>query len=165
MITIRPIREADIPAAKRVILSVAYNIFGFDGTLEDSIRHFLEAGELKDMDDVQANYFEAGGTFLVVLNGEQVIGSGALRRLDAKTAELKRMWLLEAYQGQGLGYRLIRQLFDFARQQGYTQIRLQTSPEQVRALDFYRKVGFYEIPCYNQDSSEISMEIDVSSEE
>jgi putative acetyltransferase len=159
MITIRPIRPDEIPAAKRVILTVAYNIFGFDGTLEDSLRHFLAAGKLNDMDDVRTNYFEAGGMFLVALNGEQVIGSGALRKLDDETAELKRMWLLEAYHGQGVGYRLITQLFDFARGQGYIRVRLQTSPEQVRALVFYRKVGFYEIPCYNDDVDEISMEV------
>jgi putative acetyltransferase len=162
MITIRPIRPNEIPAAKRVILTVAYNIFGFDGTLEDSIRHFSAAGKLKDMDDLQANYFDAGGTFLVALNGEQVIGSGALRRLDNETAELKRMWLLEAYHGQGIGYRLITQLFDFAREQGYSRARLQTSPEQVRALAFYRKVGFYEISSYNNDLDEISMEVKLS---
>jgi ribosomal protein S18 acetylase RimI-like enzyme len=68
------------------------------------------------------------------------------------------MWLAEAYHGQGLGYRLILELFAFAREHGYIRIRLQTSPEQVRALDFYRKVGFYEIPCYNEAVSEISME-------
>ena len=159
MITIRPIREAEIPAAKRIILTVAYNIFGFDGTLEDSLRHFEASGEFKDMDEVQAHYFEARGTFLVALNGKRVIGSGALRRLEDDTAELKRMWLLEAYHGQGLGYRLLMRLFDFAREQKYRRIRLQTSPEQIRALDFYRKVGFYEIPCYNEEVSEISMEI------
>ncbi len=161
MITIRPIREDEVPAAKRIILTVAYHIFGFDGTLEDSIRHFLAAGKLKDMDDLQTNYFEAGGMFLVALNGEQVIGSGALRRLDEETAELKRMWLLEAYHGQGVGYQLITQLFDFARKQGYTRVRLQTSFEQIRALDFYRKVGFHEIPCYNEDEDDISMEINL----
>ena len=162
MITIRPIRPDEIPAAKHVILSVAYNIFGFDGTLEDSICHFLAAGKLKDMDDVQANYFNAGGMFLVALSGEQVIGSGALRKLDDETAELKRMWLLEAYHAQGVGYRIITQLFDFARRQRYIRIRLQTSPEQVRALAFYHKVGFYEIPCYNADVDEISMEVKLS---
>jgi putative acetyltransferase len=159
MITIRPIRETDIPAAKRVILSVAYNIFGFDGTLEDSIRHFLAAGELKDMDDLHGNYFNAGGTFLVALNGEQVIGSGALRRLDHETVEIKRMWLLEGYHGQGIGFRLITNLIEFARVNGYIRIRLQTSAEQVRALAFYRKLGFYEIPCYNDGDDEISMEL------
>jgi len=158
MIQIRPIREEEIPATKRVILTVAYNIFGFHGTLEESIRHFELSGELKDMDDLDSHYFEAGGTFLVVLNGEQVIGCGALRRIDKNTAELKRMWLAEAYHGQGLGYRLITRLFAFAREHGYRRIRLQTSPEQIRALDFYRKVGFYEIPCYNEEVSEISME-------
>jgi len=69
------------------------------------------------------------------------------------------MWLLEAYHGQGIGYRLIQQLIYFARQNRYDHIRLQTSPEQTRALVFYRKVGFYEIPCYNDELDEISMEI------
>lgn len=162
MITIRAIKPDEIQAAKRVILSVAYKIFGFDGTLEESIRHFESSGEFNDMDNVQSHYFENRGTFLAVLNGEQVIGSGALRRLDAETAELKRMWLLEAYHGRGVGYRLITRLIDFARVNGYARIRLQTSPEQIRALDFYRKIGFHEIPCYNEDVSEISMELSIS---
>lgn len=159
MITIRPIHEDEIPAAKRVILTVAYNIFGFEGTLEECIRYYEATGELIDMDKVRSHYFEAGGTFLVVVNGERVIGSGALRKMEDETAELKRMWLLEAYHGQGIGYRLITQLIDFARKNGYTRICLQTSPEQVRALDFYRKVGFYKIPCYNDKLDEISMEL------
>lgn len=161
MIAIRPIRQDEIPIVKNIIYSVAYNIFGFDGPLEESIRHFENLGIFKDLEDVQAHYFQNGGIFLVVLEGGQVIGSGALQRLDDITAELKRMWLLEAHHGRGIGYRLILELFDFAREKGYTQIRLQTSPEQVRALDFYRKVGFYEIPCYNDDASEISMEIEI----
>jgi len=159
MITIRPIKPEDISAAKRVMLSVAYNIFGFDGTLEDSIRHFEAVGRFKDMDEVQSHYFDNKGMFLVALDGEQVIGSGALRRLDDETAELKRMWLLEAYHGQSIGYRLISQLIDFASISGYEHIRLQTSHEQIRALNFYRKVGFYEIPSYNDDLDEISMEL------
>lgn len=162
MITIRLIKQAEVPEAKRVILSVAYNIFRFGGTLEESIRHFEASGEFNDMDDVRSNYFEAGGTFFIVLNGEQVIGSGALRRLDDETAELKRMWLLEKFHGRGIGYQLISQLIDFARQNRYTRIRLQTSPEQTRALRFYRKVGFYQIPSYNEDIDEISMEMKIS---
>lgn len=158
MITIRPIKPDEIPAAKCVMLNMAYSIFGFDGTLEESIRHFEATGMLKDVDEVQAQYFDNRGVFLVALNGEQVIGSGALRMLDNATAELKRMWLLETYHGKGIGYRLINKLIDFARQNGYERICLQTSPEQVRALGFYQKFGFYEIPCYNDDLGEISME-------
>ena len=162
MITIRPIRTEEIPTVKHIILSVAYSIFGFDGTLEDSIRHYEELGVLDDLNDLQGHYFENGGTFLVALESGQVIGSGALWKLDEETAELKRMWLLETYHGQGIGYRLLMQLFNFAREKGYIRVRMQTSPEQVRALEFYRRVGFYEIPCYNNDTGEISMEVQLT---
>jgi putative acetyltransferase len=162
MITIRPVQQKEIPAVKLVILTVAYNIFGFDGTFEDSIRHFEEVGEFEDMNNVKAYYENSGGRFLVVLDREQVIGSGAIRRMDRETGELKRVWMLEKYHGQGIGYRLIQQLFMFAREMGYIRIRIQTSPAQKRALDFYRKLGFYEIPCYNDERNEISMEIKLS---
>ena len=159
MITIRAIREEEISAVKQIIHRVAYNIFGFDGTLEESIRYYEELDTFQDLEDVQAHFFDAVGTFLVALNDEQVIGSGALRKLDDDCAELKRMWLLEAYHGQGIGYRLIQRLIVFARQNGYARMRLQTSPEQARALVFYRRIGFYEIPCYNDEFDEISMEL------
>ncbi len=162
MLTIRPLHAEDIPQVKRIIHTVAYGIFGFDGSLEDSIRHFSGSGIFSDLDDFQAHYFDNAGTFLVALDDGQVIGCGAIRRLDEETAELKRMWLLEAYQGRGVGYRLIGELFAFARSRGYRRIRLQTSPEQTRALAFYRKLGFYEIPCYNDDGTEISMEISLT---
>ena len=84
--------------------------------------------------------------------------------MDGETVELKRMWLLEEYHGQGIGYRLIQQLFAFARENGYLRVRLQTSPNQTRALNFYRKLGFYQIPCYNDDTDEISMEIKLYTE-
>lgn len=161
MITIRPVRQEEIPAVKTIIHSVAYNIFGFNGTLEDSIQHYEDQRVFKDLEDVRANYFEAGGIFLIALNGREIIGSGAVRRLSEDRAELKRMWLLEMYHGLGIGYRLVTRLFAFAREKGYTRICLQTSPEQTRALAFYRKVGFTEISCYNEDFDEISMEIPI----
>jgi len=69
------------------------------------------------------------------------------------------MWLLESHHGKGIGYRVIKQLFEFARAKSYSRIRLQTSSEQARALAFYKRLGFYEIPSYNDKSGEISMEI------
>ncbi len=159
MTQIRPILPSEIPAARRIILTVAYNIFGFDGTLEDSIRHYETSGEFLDMEDVQGNYFDNGGLFLAVLDDHKLIGTGAVRKLDESVCELKRMWLLEDYHGQGIGYQVFVQLRDFARQKGYRGMRLQTSPEQTRAIAFYRRLGFYEIPSYNEEIGEISMEI------
>jgi putative acetyltransferase len=159
MTTIRPIRVDEIPAAKRIILSVAYGIYGWDGSLEDSIRHFESADEFIDMDHIETYYFQNDGLFLAALDDNTLIGSGAIRKVDDETAELKRMWLLESYHGRGIGYQVITHLFEFARSKGYKRVRLQTSPEQVRAIAFYEKLGFHEIPCYNDKTSEISMEL------
>jgi len=162
MINIRPIRAEEIHSAKHIILRIAHGIFGWAGTLEESIQYFESSGEFNDMDHFQREYFDRDGLFLAVLDGENLIGSGAIRKLDEDTAELKRMWLLETYHGQGLGYRVLRELFDFARQKGYMRVRLQTSPQQTRAINFYRKVGFHKIPTYNDDTSEVSMEISLT---
>ena len=158
MIKIRPIRLHEIPDAKYIVLSVAYRIYGWKGTLEESIRHFEEIGELHDMDEVQSHYFDNNGQFLAVLDDERVIGSGAIRKWDDTTAELKRMWLLEDYHGRGIGYQLITRLLDFARTRGYRRIILQTGLEQSRAVKFYRRVGFVEIPTYHDQPEEVSME-------
>ncbi len=161
MLTIQPIYIDEIPAAKRVILTVAYNIYGWHGSLEDSIRHFEEIGEFRDMDEVQSQYFENDGLFLVILDDDRVIGSGAVRKLDTLTCELKRMWLLEVYHGKRIGYEVFIRLLEFARSKNYQVMRLQTSPEQVRAIAFYRKLGFYEIKSYNENPDEISMELKI----
>ncbi len=161
MIYIRPILPHEIPAARLVILTVGYHIFGFDGSLEDSIRYFENSGAFLDMEDVQKNYFDNDGLFLAVLDDQRLIGTGAVRRLDASTCELKRMWLLEGYHGRGIGYRVFLQIRDFARRKGYRSMRLQTSPQQARAITFYRRLGFYEIPRYNDEMGEISMEIKI----
>src|SRR5689334_3984412 len=155
MIKVRPIRKDEIRSAKDIILKVAYGIFGWDGTLEESIQHFESSGELEDIDNFQSEYSDRDGLFLAVLDNENLIGCGAIRKIDNQAAELKRMWLLEGYQGQGVGYRVLQELFDFARKKGYMRIYLQTSPQQTRAIDFYYRVGFHKIPSYNGDTSEI----------
>ena len=161
MITIRPIRVEEIPDAKHIILSVAYIIYGWGGSLEDSIRHFESTGEFTDMDQVETHYFQNDGLFLAVLDDDTLVGSGAIRKLDSETAELKRMWLLESHHGKGIGYQVIKKLFEFARIKGYSRVRLQTGSEQTRAFAFYKKLGFYEIPSYNGKNGEFSMEINL----
>lgn len=161
MIQIRPIQIQEIPAAKHMILSVAYNIYGWNGTLEDSIRHFETSGEFRDMDEVQSHYFENNGLFLAVLDDDRLIGTGAVRKLENSACELKRLWLLEAYHGKRIGYQVFMRVLEFARSQNYQFMRLQTSPEQSRARLFYKKLGFYEIPSYNEKVGEISMELNI----
>ncbi len=126
MIEIRPIQQNEVPDAKRVIFTVAYEVFKEASTLEESIAKYSAQGKLSEMDDVQKNYFENGGTFLVTVEDGRIIGTGAIRYLEEGVCELKRMWLLSEYHGQGLGYRMMQELFKIARDIGYKVMRLET---------------------------------------
>jgi putative acetyltransferase len=160
MIQIRPIHQDEWMTARRVVYRVAYVIFGGTRPLEDFIAYHESIHELKDMDDIQKNYFENGGTFLGMFKDGEMICTGALRRMDDETCELKRLWLLDEYHGQGLGYRMLQELFAIAKGMGYKRVRLETDPvAQSRALEFYRQAGFYEIPSYSDRGDEQAMEM------
>ncbi|HSM71964.1 MAG TPA: GNAT family N-acetyltransferase [Anaerolineales bacterium] len=160
MMEIRPIKEHEIPEAKHVIFTVAYAIFGGADTLEESIARHSAQGKLSEMDDVRASYFDRGGTFLVTLDDDRIIGTGAVRFLEDGVCELKRMWLLTEYHGQGLGYRMMQELLAFAKQKNYRIMRLETDPLiQTRAFGFYKRLGFNEIPRYGDDPDDVGMEL------
>ena len=161
MIEIRPINPEEATAAKRVIYRVAHEIFNEPLPLEESIAYYESRGELKDMDDIQHNYFENGGVFLVMLDDNQLIGTGAIRYLEEGICELKRLWLLFEYHGKGLGYCMVVELLRFAREMGYEKIRLETAPvHQLRAHALYKRLGFYEIPRYQTTHpDDIAMEM------
>lgn len=160
MIEIRPIQPHEVAEAKLVVFAVAFELFGGADTLEESIAKFSAQGKLSEMDDVQKNYFDNGGTFLVTVDDGRIIGTGAIRRLEEGVCELKRMWLLTEYHGQGLGYRMMQELFKSARERGYKVMRLETDRAvQTRAVNFYRKLGFYEIPRFGDDPDDMGMEM------
>lgn len=156
MIVIRPMVFADIPAAKQMMLTVAAGIFEPDHPAATFINRYSAA--LSDVDDFQTHYGPPGGIFLVASDDDVIIGSGAIRRIDNETAELRRMWLLEAYQGQGIGHQLAKHLFAFAREKGYRRVRLSTSAVQQRAIRFYERLGFYPIEPYRETDDEIFLE-------
>lgn len=149
-VVIRPMDAEQVEAAIDLILSVAGRILEPTDVEGFKARHFLE---LSDVAGFRQGYNPSGGLFLVVMDGETLIGTGAIRRLDSGTAELKRMWLLEAYQGQGIGYRLAQKLLAFARSAGYRRIYLTTGIEQARAIRFYKRLGFEPIDRYNNSES------------
>src|SRR5512138_219605 len=128
MITIRPVQADEWMQAKRIVYRVAHVLFKDPLPLEDSIAYYEARHELKDMDDIQKDYFENGGTFLVMLDNDEMICTGAIRKLDEETCELKRLWLLHEYHGQGLGYRMVQELLSTARLRGYNRMRLETDP-------------------------------------
>ena len=160
MIEIRRIKPDEWLTAKRVIYRVAHAIFNDPRPLEESIAYYESRHELKDMDDIQKSYFENGGIFLVMTENDQIICTGAIRKLEEDVCELKRLWLLIEYHGQGLGYRMLQELLTFAREKSYKRVWLETDPTaQSRAMEFYKRLGFYEISSYTDLGDEVAMEM------
>ena len=153
---IRPIQPGEVLEAKRVIYTVAHSIFHDRPTLEESIAFYETSWPIPDVEDYQRSYVENGGIFLVTAEDGAIIGTGALRRLEEGVGEIKRLWLLPEHHGRGLGYRMMAALMAAARERGYTRLRLTTSPRwQRRAFEFYKRLGFYEIPLYENDEDDM----------
>ena len=155
MITIRRIEPDEWTIAKQLIYRVAHTIFNDARPLKESIAYGESNGWLEDMNDIQQTYFDNEGTFLVMIDKDQLICTGAIRKFEDKICELKRLWLLPDYHGKGLGYRMMQELLLFAREKRYERIRLETDPVyQKRAVEFYKRLGFYEVPIPNTTEDE-----------
>ena len=154
MLRIVPLKARHIPAAKKLIVEVLHEIVLPDMPLQELAKGFEQSGELNDVETAATHYFARRGCFLVLLDEERVVGTAAVRRLDETTCELKRMWLLREFRGQGWGRRLAEELIVWAREAGYTRIRLDSGDptKQAAAIGLYRKLGFAEIPRYNDNS-------------
>ncbi|MFN8413725.1 MAG: GNAT family N-acetyltransferase [Anaerolineales bacterium] len=159
MIQIASLQPHQVTDAKLIISAVAQRIYYPEETPQFFYDVLEKEGELHDVDNFEQEYVHNHGLFLVMLDDGNVVGTGALKRIDKKTAELKRLWLLESYHGQKIGYRVVMQLLEFARANGYEKVRLQTGTVQVRAVEFYKKLGFYEIESYRESMDNLSMEM------
>jgi putative acetyltransferase len=145
-LTIKPLTDDQVEAAKAVIAEGCFEFFG------------QAPLAFEDMDDISANYAGPSGTFLVLIDDGQVVGTGAIRRLDDQTCELKRMWFLPPYRGKGYGTKMSELLLGFARSAGYKRVRLDTAPELESATKLYQRLGFGPRERYNDGPCTMFME-------
>jgi molybdopterin-guanine dinucleotide biosynthesis protein A/GNAT superfamily N-acetyltransferase len=94
-----------------------------------------------DLED-PSGYYTA--IWVALLNGE-VVGSIALRDLGRNTLELKRMYLKKATRGRGAGRRLLATALDWARANGSSTIKLDTTESMNAARALYEANGFVHV--------------------
>ena len=94
------------------------------------------------------DYAPPAGALLVARDGDAAAGCVALRRIDAGTGEMKRMYVREAWRGAGLGRRLALAILEEARQRRYARVVLDTLPKLAPAIALYRDLGFRETGPY-----------------
>lgn len=100
-------------------------------------------------DDLAADHLQPpDGLFLVGRVGEEAVACGGVRRHDATTAEVKRMYVVPEHRGRGYSRIVLRTLEQRARALGYERLVLETGTRQPEAIALYESAGYVRVPAY-----------------
>ena len=119
----------------------------FEKCLPESNRKFNLQEQHKIYIDIE-KIFEK---FWCLFDDDILIGTAALRNIGNSDCELKGLYLYKSYHGNKLGYSLINTVIDYARQNHYHRMFLDTISTSENALRLYEKVGFYNTERYNNN--------------
>jgi len=88
------------------------------------------------------------GDVVLAVAQEAVVACGALRELEPRVGEIKRIFVRADHRGPGFGPRLTGALLDRARDFGFERVRVDTLPTMAGAIQFYQGMGFRPIPAF-----------------
>ncbi len=125
----------------KVFLDNMYGVMGYSFPPEE---------RALDLDTIYEKCIESGGEFLALFNGQEVIGSIGVKITDKAKGigEVKRLFVMPQYQGNGYGKLLLNELINLSKERGLKILRLCTTPKSDKAIKLYRKTGFYYIKAY-----------------
>ena len=81
----------------------------------------------------------------VLARDDVVIGFVLLKPINADCIELKRLYLTSSQRGRRLGAFLMKHAINFAGENNFTFIRLETTSKFKEAVSLYQKYGFTEL--------------------
>ena len=112
-------------------------------SLSDAYLESLYPAESNHLASI-AELSDQSTTFLGIYDGENILGCCAVRVVedDCQYGELKRVFIKEAYRGQGLSKQLIIALENFLIEAGIEVIRLEVGIYQLEALGLYKQLGY-----------------------
>ena len=86
-----------------------------------------------------------GSYYYVATIDEKVVGGCGIfptENLPDGTCELVKLYVAKEARGTGLGKQLMEKSMNWAKENGYTQVYLESMPELTKAVSIYEKVGF-----------------------
>jgi GNAT superfamily N-acetyltransferase len=120
---VRPFQHGDAPRARRLIEAVWHE--HFDRHPDPFVRDFIYS-RLSDIDNADTVYGDRA-IFLCAVAEAEIIGTGAIKRLDNRECEMARMFVASTCRGRGIGRAIADELIKFALSAGYDQVRLSSN--------------------------------------
>ncbi len=103
----------------------------------------------EEISGLPGKYAPPEGRLLLACKENRSVGCVALRRIDASTAEMKRLYVRPEFRGKGLGRKLTESIIEASSEIDYQRLRLDTLPGKMdRAIAMYRSLGFKSIERY-----------------
>jgi GNAT superfamily N-acetyltransferase len=132
MLTIRPAGRVDTPGVVDLIGRV-YAEYGFV---------YQPEVEVPDLFRFDQHYAAPRGAFFVVYEGDVVVGSVGVERLDDGSAELHRLYLDARLRGRGTGRALVEAALEWCRAQTIPRMILWSDTRFDQAHRLYERMGF-----------------------
>lgn len=165
ILMIIPLQLHHLPPVKEIIIQASFEYQLVRVKTLEELRILCKAANFfEDLDNFQKYYDNKKSIFLVMLDGDKVIGMGGILFNSPEICELRRLFFEKSYRGKGLGSKMLSELLNHAERLEYHSIRLElyNASTQIAAYNFYKKFGFYEINSYKQGSpAQICMQKDL----
>lgn len=87
---------------------------------------------------------------IVLYENGKAHGCGAIKEIDSKVMEVKRMFTLPESRGKGYASSILTELELWAAEMGYEKCVLETGKKQPEAIQLYKKNKYKVIPNYGQ---------------
>ena len=111
------------------------------------VRYFvIEPKDREALADPRKSILDKGGRILLAECAGETVGCCALVKIGPAEFELAKMAVTQAFQGSGIGRRLLAEAIALARSLGTTRLFLETNKRMAAALRLYESMGFRHIP-------------------
>ena len=116
-----------------------------------------------EIENLEDKYGVPWGRLYIAFYENQVAGCIALRKLNDTQCEMKRLYVKPEFRNKGIAKMLVEKVISDSKEIGYSSMLLDTLPFLQTAIKMYKKIGFYEIGCYNDSplDNTIYMKLDL----
>jgi len=98
----------------------------------------------------QFNKIDSIKYVVIAYLNDKPVGCGAIKQYDDITMEVKRMFVLSEFRGQGIASLVLKELEKWCKELNFKKCILETGKRQPEAIRLYHKNGYKIIPNFGQ---------------